>query len=379
MSFFSSMVRSSVVEEKLSGIVWEHRFGLVGEWENEPQFFQIQFLHEKKIYRYGFQIKGGIVDSEWLFGRLNKQEVSFFQKTPAGIEINEKHFKGAKTYVEASQNGDHEVFHAGSLFLTGAALLGNPIATALRQTLRLIMIVDGLKDGMNMQRSMKILDDGGLLEKAALRGLLSAADPSIKGLQMGDLPASHVALLSKEKQEEIQNNTDDNPKTIYTLREKYSSEGNLEELIPTPFSEWESQGTRKLFALAAPILMALQNGRPLLIDEFDARFHPLLTEKIVSLFQQEATNPHHAQLIFVTHDASLLSRAHLRRDQVCLVEKDGYGISTARTLIEYKGVRKDALYEKEYLQGVYGAVPYLGEVDQIISSLFTQDAVSDPK
>ena len=68
----------------------------------------------------------------------------------------------------------------------------------------------------------------------------------------------------------------------------------------------------------------------------------------------------------MTHDTGLLRRAELRRDQICLVNKDKYGISTINNLIEFKGIRKDASYEKEYLNGNYESVPYLGEIDRVI-------------
>ena len=93
--------------------------------------------------------------------------------------------------------------------------------------------------------------------------------------------------------------------------------------------------------------------------------HPNLTLKIVSLFNNESTNPKNAQFIFATHDTGLLRRADLRRDQISLVNKDQYGISELSTLIEFKGVRKDSSYEKEYLNGTYSAVPFLDALDHI--------------
>jgi AAA15 family ATPase/GTPase len=100
-------------------------------------------------------------------------------------------------------------------------------------------------------------------------------------------------------------------------------------------------------------------------DELDAKLHPLLNRSIVRLFQDAEINRHGAQLIFATHDTNLLSMCDLRRDQIYFVEKNQVGASDLFALVEYnepgKGkVRKDRSYEKDYLSGRYGAIPYFG-------------------
>ena len=99
------------------------------------------------------------------------------------------------------------------------------------------------------------------------------------------------------------------------------------------------------------------------LSKFEIADYPLLTEKIISLFNSNLTNPKNAQLIFVTHDTNLLRPSVLRRDQICFVEKSNFGVSSITTLVEYKGVRNDASYEKEYLRGAFGAVPFLNLLD----------------
>jgi len=112
------------------------------------------------------------------------------------------------------------------------------------------------------------------------------------------------------------------------------------------------------------ILQALNENSPLIIDEFDARFHPLLTKKIVELFNSDSNKG--SQLIFATHDTNLLNAKLLRRDQICFVEKDKYGASHFYTLAEFKGVRNDASFEKDYIEGRYGAIPFLGDFNSVI-------------
>jgi hypothetical protein len=111
----------------------------------------------------------------------------------------------------------------------------------------------------------------------------------------------------------------------------------------------------------------LKEGNPLIIDEFDSRFHPLLTRKIVELFNSSENTK--SQLIFTTHDTNLLSPDLLRRDQIDFVEKDKYGASHLYTLVEIKGVRNDASFEKDYIQGKYGAIPFLGNLNHLVYSV----------
>lgn len=124
----------------------------------------------------------------------------------------------------------------------------------------------------------------------------------------------------------------------------------------------ESAGTRTWFRLIGPVLTALQRGGILLHDEIDASLHPRLSAELLGLFHDPETNPHGAQLVFTTHDVSLLD--HLNRDEVWLTEKDDSGMTQLVALAEYGGerVRKSVNLERAYMQGRFGAVP---EVDQL--------------
>lgn len=123
----------------------------------------------------------------------------------------------------------------------------------------------------------------------------------------------------------------------------------------------ESAGTKTWFHLIGPVLGALQHGGILLHDEIDASLHPQLSAQLIGLFHDPETNPHGAQLIFTTHDVSLLN--HLNRDEVWLTEKDSDGMTQLVALAEYRGdrVRKSVNLERAYMQGRFGAVP---DVDQ---------------
>jgi AAA15 family ATPase/GTPase len=128
----------------------------------------------------------------------------------------------------------------------------------------------------------------------------------------------------------------------------------------------ESEGPRKFVAMTGPLIDTLDNGYVLVIDELDARMHPLVTRYIISLFNSRM-NRCNAQLIFATHDTNLLSSDYMRRDQIWFTEKRDDGSTSLYSLIEFKApstgkrVRKDASFRKDYIQGRYGAIPFIGD------------------
>ena len=137
-------------------------------------------------------------------------------------------------------------------------------------------------------------------------------------------------------------------------------------------AEDESAGTLKIAYLAGPVIDALRTGGVLVIDEFDARLHTLLTMEVVRMFQDPTSNPNNAQLLFASHDTNLLTRCLLRRDQLWFVEKDRRtGSSDLYSLVEVRlddgrKVRNDRRYEEDYLQGRYGAVPFFGNLRALV-------------
>ena len=121
----------------------------------------------------------------------------------------------------------------------------------------------------------------------------------------------------------------------------------------------ESGGTQKAFALAGPWLDVLQNGYVLLIDELDTSLHPALMRHLLEMFHDPLVNTKGAQLVFSTHDATALDFELLRRDQIWFVEKDRNLRSHLYPLSDFSP-RKGENLERGYLQGRYGALPFLG-------------------
>jgi uncharacterized protein len=178
--------------------------------------------------------------------------------------------------------------------------------------------------------------------------LLRFADPGIDDVQIVDDEDDSASASSQAA-----------PESRRQLRLMHRV---AEQELPFDLAE-ESTGTQTWFALIGPTLSALQSGRILLFDEIDASLHPRLSARLLELFQDPQTNPHGAQLIFTTHDTSLLN--HLNRDEVWLTEKGDSGATRLTALAEYGGdkVRRSLNLGKAYLQGRFGAVP---ELDQFM-------------
>ncbi len=152
---------------------------------------------------------------------------------------------------------------------------------------------------------------------------------------------------------------------VSTLHRRYDGDPPGGSLAVLDLDTHESEGTKKLFALAGPILKVLRDGSVFIIDELDARLHPLLTEAIIRLFNSNETNPNNAQLVFTTHDTNLLTNKLFRRDQIWFTEKNKVGATDLYSLAEFK-VRNDASYEKDYIAGRYGAIPFIGGLQRLV-------------
>jgi AAA15 family ATPase/GTPase len=139
----------------------------------------------------------------------------------------------------------------------------------------------------------------------------------------------------------------------------------MEEIEPilTFFDDVESEGTKQMLGISPFIFSALKKGAPIIIDEFGSQFHPLLAKEIISLFNSAKNNK--SQIIVATHTTELMSSDLLRKDQIDFVEKDVYGRSYLYTLVEIKGIRNTTSFENDYFKGKYGAIPFLGNRDEL--------------
>lgn len=356
---FIRIIKDSAKEERALSLI--DSFQLSTETENEPTYFQLIFRIGKTRYRYGFESDDKSIKSEWLFSTPSKREQPLFiREGKSIIEINQTHFEEGVTYQKLFENSEDPIFTDTSLFISHLSSTGiGKISKQVVKTISSISIISGLGHrGMYGVAGDSLSDT---VKKKFILNFLKKADIGIDDLDTVEITNENLPEnIEDELKEDFKKG-----KIIVSSRTKYDAELKYEGKSDFSFGMQESEGTKKMFELSPFIYSSIKEGTPLFIDEFDSRFHPLLTKKIVELYNSIENKK--AQLIFTTHDTNLLSSDLLRRDQIDFVEKDRYGASHLYTLVEIKGVRNDASFEKDYIRGKYGAIPFLGDFTNLIT------------
>lgn len=358
---FIAIVNKSVKDDRILEERIEN-FKLSTETENVPTFFQLTFILNEVLYRYGFEATSKEIVSEWLFGSPGKKEVPFFTREGRDINVNENKFKEGNKFTDLFKQEDNDIARSNSLFLTSVKSFSGGLSKDIVEYISRIFVVSGLSDTIMHSFAGEALSETDTKRKIV--ELLKIADTGISDVERIEITKEN---LTDDTPEEVVQDIEQGKKyaTIVTEHKRFNSK--LKEVKPVVFSMLrnESQGSRKMFEISPFILQSLEESRTLVIDEFDARFHPLLTQKLVELFN--STSNTKSQFIFATHDTNLLNAKLLRRDQICFAEKDKYGASHFYSLVDFKGIRNDSSFEKDYIAGRYGAIPFLGDFNSIIS------------
>lgn len=364
LRFMRFFVLNSLRELRVSQPLTIEPFRLSTDMQGQPSHFEVVVRLDEVIYRYGFEVTAEQVTGEWLFHTTGKREAYLFKRDAEGIVVNQRTFREGHG-LEPRTRPDALFLSVVAQFNSALALrllkwfsdlrinLGIDDAAALRSARQQFSRLEGRQEIIAFIKQL----DLGIEDLAPDRQLIEQME-----LPIGDEP--EPASLTQR----IRGNT---PR-IKTYHRRYDSEGNVVDLEPLDLDDNESQGTQRLFILARPLLQVLRGGGVIVIDEIDARLHPLLTRTIVRLFNSRETNPRNAQLLFTTHDTNLLDARLLRRDQIWFVEKSQRGVSDLYSLVEYRIdkriVRNDASFEKDYIAGRYGAIPFVGDIAGILGT-----------
>lgn len=189
--------------------------------------------------------------------------------------------------------------------------------------------------------------------------LLRVADTGIDSILVKEENLDASTLPSEMGEQEKKKIVDRYKFKIRTLRNVFEN-GKQVGKIDFKLSE-ESTGTLKLLGVGGLIIEALSDGQTLIIDELDKSLHPKLTRALIKIFMNPKTNPNKAQLIFATHDVSLLDLELFRRDQVWFVEKEYEGMTSFYSVSDIAGIRKNIPLEKWYMSGRLGGTPVINQ------------------
>jgi AAA15 family ATPase/GTPase len=372
MAFMRNFVLNSSRESQATEKIAVEKFLLSTETENKPSTFEIVFLMENIRYRYGFQVDDKEVYNEWLFYVPTTREATLFIREKNKIKLGPD-FKEGK--------GLESKTRANALFLSVAAQFNGEKAKKILEWFDHLKIISSIDTDQYQAFSLSKLDDKEFEEFTSK--FLKVADLGIKEIQKTersfveeDLPKELPIKFKKKIMSKIMSLTKMGTVIkVDAIHQKYDQHNKPAADEKFSLFENESAGTLALFGLSGPIYDTIKKGKVLVIDELTSKLHPLLTQAIIEAFHQshnetdsDRFSASQAQLIFVSHDTGILKNQLFRRDQIWFTQKNEYGASNLYSLEEYR-IRKDASFDKDYIMGKYGAVPFIGGIESLFSSL----------
>jgi uncharacterized protein len=327
-----------------------------------PSLFEVIFLHKSQLFRYGFEVNRHEVTAEWLYHRPKTKEVEIFYRKGQEFEVHPRQFSKGATLAK------EKLIRNNALMLSVAAQFNDKLAGEVIDWFNRLQIISGIKESDYAGFTMRMSREPGYKQKAM--DLMQAADLGIEDISFKTIEAVGLSVDSAgyfrgtAPKPGDYSETEAFPKAV-TTHNIYDEEFRKQGMVSFSMDKHESHGTRKFIFLTGPILDAIENGLVLVVDELDSNIHPRLVNEIVELFNSAKSNQLNAQLIFNTHNTTLLDSDLFRRDQIWFTEKDRFGAATLFSLADFKSeVRKTENFERNYLLGKYGAVPIVEDFGQ---------------
>ena len=322
-------------------------FRLDRQSSKEPSEFEITFANNGVRYQYGFTLLPERVVNEWLLVyRTSKPQQWFERRFDPKANTSKYEFS---SHLTGSRKLWQDSTRPNALFLSTAVQLNSELLRPVFSEIVEGIIYFAAGSTPLPDFTTALLKDP--INKNVVRDFLSSADIGISDIQTVSRKGFHQrfefsptggATQSIAEEQEMQM-----PQFVHET-EKGSARFEYHE---------ESLGTQRLYSFAAPVLDVLSNGKLLVVDELDSSLHTLLVRRLVGMFHSSTSNPKGAQLIFSTHDTSLLEQPLFRRDQVWFTEKDRNQATKLYPLTDFSPRKKEAL-ERGYLAGRYGAIPF---------------------
>jgi len=356
LDFMRDMVLDSAKESSEGDEIETVSFLLKSEQRGQPSTFEVVFIREEVRYQYGFSATKERVTHEWLFAYPEGRTQRWFERE-YNPETNEENWYLNSVQLKGKLQNIRERTRKNVLFLSKAVDDNydklKPVYLWFKETLKVLTSndifpgysIDACKDE---EKKKKIIQ------------LLKAADIGIKDITLIRKPFSEHELpkgMPQEMKEDIAKKF--KGKEVLE-RIDFIHETESGENLPISLDD-ESDGTQKLFALAIPFIEIFENGSTVVIDELNNSLHPHIVRFLVEQFHNPDVNKNNAQLIFTTHDTTLLDSDVLRRDQVWFMEKDNAQSTQLYPLLNFSPRKNEAL-GKGYLNGRYGALPFVGEL-----------------
>ncbi len=370
MSLFDKMIHTSARASSTTKLPYDP-FLLREDLQGKPTAFELTFIVNETRYRYGFEYTEQQIEKEWLFRKNTGREVIVFEREGAVIDVSSG-FNGTKKIVDAAIEATRD----NALFLSTCDMLNIEEAKEIMQWFTKFSMIDGLNTEAEGFQTVELWNNLDYREKIrnyikSLKLGVTDIDITTKEFDLSELPSDMPISMKAQLAKTLKGKHTYNVLAHHVIYDSNCSPTN--KTLSWKWEERESSGAQKALQVSGPILWALANGGVLILDEIEAKLHPIMTLNTIDAFLNRQSNPNNAQLIFATHDTNLLSYSRLRRDQICFAEKNKfestelYALSDFVYLEEKDGQiisekeRPDTDKEKRYFEGRYGAIPMLGE------------------
>lgn len=360
ISFLKNFVEDSAKDRQVNSEIETQAFVYDPEWRNSPTELEVVFIHNSVLYQYGFVVDRNHVHQEWLYEKPNAEDSrlrKIFTRS-LDVESNDYDWYLNKNHLHGERESWRKNTRANALFLSTAVQLNSHELRIpyewLVEKLRVVEDASRLDSGFS---AMQIHE--GNWENEIL-AFLKAADVPLEGIEIdiGDFDeADLLDKLPKEILDDIKDRFKDKKviKEIYTTRIDSSGEP-----VKLSFGN-ESSGTKLLFSLSGPLLDTLEHGYTIVIDELHNNLHPLALKYLIDIFASHKINTSGAQLLFTSHDSSILDNSCLHKDQIWFVEKSKSLSTSIVPLSSFKD-RSIASLQKAYLNGRFGAIPLINDI-----------------
>lgn len=331
-------------------------FKLTAASRNDDCEFEIAFVEQDVRYEYGFRCNRNRITEEWMLAYPQGRAQKWFHRvldpsTGKDVYKFSSSFEGGRKRQDwANETLENTLFFSKAIQNKHEQL--RPAFDWFRERLRIVSAPHALSSGYSVKCCSK--EEG----RRRIVSFMNSADLNITDIRLDEeifsvdqLPRELPSVIREEISKEMDGKKLTTPKFIHRDIE-------TEESIEFD-EEDESDGTRALFAFAGPWLDVTENELILVVDELDTSLHPMMVHHLVKSLHHEGNK---SQLIFTTHDTTLLSQRILRRDQVWFMEKDEQQASRLYPLSIFSPRDQEAI-ERGYLNGRYGGIPFIKDLD----------------
>lgn len=330
-------------------------FLLDSAYSQKPTDFEFVFILDGVMYEYNLAFDSQEVISESLYFHPQNKQEKLFERKKSEVTLGENFENKGEVFKKAFKK---------SAYLSLVAAEEHPQMRKIYEYFKSYIVFSA--NNIDFRKFLELSITQNLLKneqlKRRLAKLMRIADTQIDNFVIEEIDGRFLEQLPKNIPEDLQWQVDSLKYQILTVHKSYK---DRHPASPVKFDllEQESVGTQILYALGGLILLVLELGYVIIVDELDNSLHHKLSKFLIKLFHVPKSNPNNAQIIFATHETTLLDWELFRKDQIYFTEKDEYGETDLFSAQDFDSVKNDSPFDKWYLQGKFGGEPNIKEME----------------